>query len=80
MLERGGKLVYAAAPSGQTAAEFTSVLVSDSAVTFENLAHDFPQRVIYRRNAADSVIARVEGVRKGRVRGIDFACRRVPCQ
>ena len=80
MLERNGKLVYAAAPSGQTPAEFTSILVSDSAVTFENQAHDFPQRVIYRRNAVDSVIARVEGVRKGSVRGTDFAYRRATCQ
>ncbi|HUR95675.1 MAG TPA: DUF6265 family protein [Gemmatimonadales bacterium] len=80
MLERDGRLVYAAAPSGQTPAEFTSILVTDSAVTFENLAHDFPQRVIYRRTAVDSVVARVEGVRKGRVRGNDFAYRRATCQ
>ncbi len=61
------------------AAEFTSTAVSDSAVTFENPAHDFPQRIIYRRRGADSLIARVEGMRGGHLRGRDFAHRRVPC-
>jgi uncharacterized protein DUF6265 len=79
MFERGGRLVYAAAPSGQMPAEFESILVSDSAVTFENLAHDFPQRVIYRRRGADAVLARVEGERGGRARGVDFAYHRAAC-
>ena len=53
--------------------------VSDSAVIFENPAHDFPQRIIYRRRGADSLLARVEGMRGGRLRGLDFPYRRVPC-
>jgi len=44
LLERGGRLVYAAAPSRQAPAEFESIAVSDSSATFENLAHDFPYR------------------------------------
>ncbi len=79
MLERGGRLVYAAAPSGQPPAEFESIVVSDSAVTFENPGHDFPQRISYRRLGADSLVARIEGVRGGRVRGVDFAYRRAEC-
>jgi hypothetical protein len=79
LLEREGRLVYAAAPSGQPPAEFTSVLVSDSAVTFENPAHDYPQRVRYRRAGTDSLLARVEGSRRGSVRGVDFAYSRTAC-
>ena len=79
MLERDGHLVYAAAPSGQVPAEFESTVVTDSAVTFENPAHDFPQRIIYRRQGADSLVARIESVRNGRVRGVDFAYRRAAC-
>jgi hypothetical protein len=79
LLQRGGHLVYAATPARQAPAEFTSTAVSDSAVTFENPAHDFPQRIIYRRRGADSLIARVEGMRGGQLRGRDFAYRRVPC-
>jgi hypothetical protein len=76
---RGTQLVYAATPARQAPAEFASTAVSDSAVTFENPAHDFPQRIIYRRRGADSLIARVEGMRGGQLRGRDFAYRRVPC-
>ena len=35
-------------------------LVGNEAV-FENLTHDFPKRVIYRRNADGTLTARVEG-------------------
>jgi hypothetical protein len=79
LFPRDGRLVYAAAPSGQTPAEFISTVVSDSAVTFENPAHDFPQRVRYRRAGGDSLVARVEGLRRGVLRGIDFAYQRVAC-
>ena len=77
--QRGAHLVYAATPARQAPAEFASTAVSDSAVTFENPTHDFPQRIIYRRRGADSLIARVEGMRGGQLRGRDFAYRRVPC-
>ena len=36
LFERGGRLVYAATPARQAPAEFKSIAVSDSAVTFEN--------------------------------------------
>jgi hypothetical protein len=79
IFERGGRLVYGASPSGQTPAEFESTQVSDSAVTFENLGHDFPQRVMYRRPAPDSLIGRVEGMSRGKLRGVDFPYARVAC-
>ena len=79
LFQRGGHLVYAATPARQAPAEFTSTAVSDSAVTFENPAHDFPQRVIYRRRGADSLVARIEGMRGGQPAGMDFPFRRVAC-
>jgi hypothetical protein len=79
LFARGGHLVYAATPARQAPAEFVSIAVSDSAVTFENPTHDFPQRVIYRRRGADSLLARVEGMRRGQLRGSDYPYRRVPC-
>jgi hypothetical protein len=78
--ERGDTLVYAAQPSGQAPAEFRALPSAERAVTFENPAHDFPQRVIYRAAAgSDSLLARVEGTIGGRVRGNDFNYRRVAC-
>ena|SRR5690349_21885334 len=79
ILERGGHAVFHAEPSGQAPADFEARTVSDSAVTFENPAHDFPQRVIYRRRGRDSLIARIEGTRNGRVRGVDFPYSRTAC-
>lgn len=79
IFDRAGRTVYAAMPSGQVPTEFETAVTSDSLVTFENPAHDFPQRVIYRRRGADSLIARIEGVRGGQVRGIDFPYRRATC-
>ena len=79
IFERGGRLVYGANPSGQAPAEFESIELSDSSVTFENPTHDFPQRVIYRRHGADSLIGRVEGRRGGSLRGVDFPYARVAC-
>ena len=79
IFDRAGRTVYAAAPSGQAPAEFETAVTSDSLVTFENPAHDFPQRIIYRRRGADSLIARIEGVRGGRTAGVDFPYRRASC-
>ena len=65
-------LSYVAKPSGQAEAAFSMKSIDDGVVVFENLAHDFPQRIIYRRNADASVTARIEGTVKGESRGRDF--------
>jgi hypothetical protein len=80
LAEQGGKLVYTALPSGQAEASFTSVAVSDEGFTVENLQHDFPQRIIYRRHGADSLVARIEGRGKDGTRGVDFPMTRTTCE
>jgi hypothetical protein len=77
--ERDGSIAYSAKPSRQAETVFPATQLSDSLLVFENLAHDFPQRILYRRRGADSVIARIEGPRNGQTRGIDFPMRRVAC-
>jgi hypothetical protein len=77
---RDGRVVYTANPSGQAQAEFTATTVSDSGFTVENPEHDFPQRIIYRRQGADSLIARIEGATSRGPRGADFPMRRVRCE
>jgi hypothetical protein len=75
-----GKLVYTALPSGQRETSFPATAVSDTAVTFENPTHDFPQRIAYRRRGADSLIARVEGPGPNNTtRGFDLPMRRASC-
>lgn len=77
--EKDGHLVYTSLPSGQTETSFTSTVVTDSSFTVENLQHDFPQRIIYRKLGADSLIARIEGPGSSGTRGIDFPMRRSSC-
>ncbi|MDQ3696669.1 MAG: DUF6265 family protein [Gemmatimonadota bacterium] len=77
--ERGDGLAYMAHPAGQPAATFLSTTVSDTLLAFANPAHDFPQRITYRRGPADSLHARIEGERDGLMRGVGFPMRRAPC-
>ena len=51
-----------------------------SEVIFENAAHDFPQRIIYRSSGTDSLTARIEGTKNGKVSGVDFPMKRVKCE
>lgn len=51
----------------------------DNEVTFENPEHDFPQRIIYRRESADALFARIEGKEKGVNKAIDFRYKRSRC-
>lgn len=78
-LNAEGKIVYIAQPSRQKEATFTATSVSETAVTFENPQHDFPQRISYRALPGDRLAARIEGLRGGSLRGIDFPMKRVPC-
>lgn len=77
--ERDGRLVLHAYPSDQPAAEFPVQTMSDSAVVFEDPAHDFPQRIGYQRLSADSATAWIGGTVNGQERRIDFRYRRVAC-
>jgi hypothetical protein len=74
--EDAGRLAYDAKPSGQAPATFPLLKLDDNEVVFEDKAHDFPQRIIYRRNADGTVTARIEGSKGGQVHGIDFAYQR----
>ena len=66
-------------PKGVKSDSFPLKDVSNGRATWENLEHDFPQRIIYRRRGADSLLARVEGMRGGQLRGSDYPYRRVAC-
>lgn len=73
-------LVYVAEPSGQRKTSFVLLRHDEHEVVFENLAHDFPQRVIYRRADGGRLAARIEGLRNGALRGVDFPLRREDCE
>lgn len=74
-----GRVVYVALPARQKEASFTAIAMGEREVTFENPAHDFPQRILYKAVGEDRLAARIEGQRNGMTRGIDFPMRRVSC-
>jgi len=53
---------------------------SDREAIFENPAHDYPQRIIYRSESADSLFARIEGEQKGVQKATDFRYKRTSCE
>ena len=59
--DREGEVVYVASPRGAGETEFKLMDVGQQHVVFENLEHDYPQRVIYRREGK-GLTARIEGV------------------
>ncbi len=73
-----GRLSYVARPSGQREAAFPATLISDTLAVFADPAHDFPQRIIYRRRA-DSLYARIEGTVQGEERYVEFPYARAAC-
>jgi hypothetical protein len=77
--EDGDRLAYEAHPSGQSPAVFVSRSIDPGRIVFENLEHDFPQRVGYERQAADVLLAWIEGVQRGQSRRIDFRYHRADC-
>jgi hypothetical protein len=77
--EQGGQLAYEAHPAGQATAVFLSRTITDSTIVFENLQHDFPQRIGYELGGADSLTAWIEGPHQGRQRRIGYVFRRATC-
>jgi len=75
---------YVALPSGQgeTAFKLTTVATDDkdTIFTFSNPAHDFPQRVMYRRGSEGWLFATIEGKIKGEDKQAIFPMRRVGCE
>ncbi len=76
---RAGVVTYVAQPGGGPATAFAATSVTDTSAVFDNPQHDFPQRILYRRVGADSLVARIEGPQGGQTRGIDFPMRRIGC-
>ena len=76
--EDGARLAYEAHPADQAVTVFHSTVVTESSAVFENLEHDFPQRVGYERNG-DALTAYIEGPMNGQTRRIEFPYRRVSC-
>jgi hypothetical protein len=77
---RGDTLVLEAQPSRQAPTEFVARLQPAAReIVFENPAHDFPQRIRYQAVGTDSLRARIEGMRGGQLRWVEFPYARMAC-
>ena len=73
----GEGLSFHAQPRGQPPASFRLVRSRPGEAVFENPAHDFPQRVIYRREG-DRLTGRIEGRAQGRDQAMQWNYRAAP--
>jgi hypothetical protein len=64
-------------PKGVKSDAFPLKDVADGRATWENLGHDFPQRIIYRRGADGSLVARIEGTTSAGERHVEWTMH--PC-
>lgn len=75
--ERPDGVYYVAHPFARPGTDFKLMRFDGSEAVFENPQHDFPTRVIYRKNADGSLSARIEGARGGKPASQDFPYHRM---
>ena len=66
-------------PRGAASVRFRAVDIGEDRIVWENLDHDFPQRITYHRVAADTLVARVEGGEGPAARSHEWRMARVAC-
>lgn len=73
-------ITYFAQPSNaKEPTAFPAIKVTATEAVFENLKHDFPQRIIYKTDGPDKLNARIEGPMNGSLKGMDFPMTRGKC-
>jgi hypothetical protein len=76
---RGSDIFYVAHPRARTpGTDFKLVRLTSQEAVFENLAHDFPKRLIYRKNSDGTLTARVEGDGSEKEKPQDFHFQPIP--
>jgi hypothetical protein len=79
IVEDADSLSYVSRPSSNKEdTAFKMIRSAANEVVFENPNHDFPQRILYKREG-DKMKARIEGSANGKTRGVDFLYTRVLC-
>lgn len=68
LFETNGKLIYKVSVPGQNdekPVEFESSFFNNKTMIFENPKHDYPNKIIYNKVSADSLVAKISGLKKG---------------
>jgi hypothetical protein len=77
--DESGRVIYTATPARQSETPFMASQISEAGATFENPAHDFPQKITYAREDAENMVVRIEGERQGKARAFELRFTRVAC-
>lgn len=77
--EENGSLVFRPQPQGNPPVSFQLKDAFGGKATFENLKHDFPQRVIYEQKGKALMWASVEGMQNGKAEREEFVMHKVRC-
>jgi hypothetical protein len=72
IVARADGVVYIAQPLGRPPTDFPLVDLGPTRVVFENLLHDFPQRIIYRLADDGVLVVRIEGEIEGERRSSEW--------
>ena len=75
----GGFAYRARILPGQPGTLFKMIRSTETEVVFENPTHDFRRRILYRKTEG-GLFARIEGVDKGKPRGVDFPMTATSCK
>lgn len=75
---RSDGIFYVAQPKGGPKTDFKLVKSAPGEAVFENLQHDFPKRIVYRRLEDGRLVARTEGDGTEKEKPAEFTYRRIP--
>ncbi len=70
--ERPDGIFYVAHPNAQAGTDFKLVALSAGEAVFANPEHDFPKRLVYRKNADGSLTARADGGESNAEQAVEF--------
>lgn len=70
--QRGEDVFYVAQPEGRPGTDFKQIEGRENEALFENPAHDFPRRILYRRELRATLYARAEGEEGGKPRVVEY--------
>ena len=76
--EQNGTLAFLPQPQGGAQVTFPLKEFTPAKFVFENLTHDYPQRVSYERKN-NLLVASIEGTEKGKFSRQEFVMRKVRC-
>ena len=76
---RDGKVTLWPQPGGKPTVGFTLARATAGEAVFENLSHDFPRRLVYKKSDQGLAI-HLEGDEAGKAKSEDYAMTRIPCE